>query len=100
MKNGMLFQKIVIYYVAGCYLLLLLTLGFIVMYGGGGHGPFVYPGWFLTILFCLVSFPASLITLFGFMTGGDSEVIITLLDISPFLNGMFIGWYLYLRKRR
>lgn len=37
------------------HLFLLLTLDFIMMYGGGGHGPFVYPGWFLTLLFCLVS---------------------------------------------
>jgi hypothetical protein len=75
-------------------------LGFITVYGGGGHGPFVPLSWLLTFLFCLVSFPVSLVTLFGFMTGGDPETVIPLLAISPLLNGILVGWYLQLRKRQ
>lgn len=100
MKLRAIFSRGVVRYIIYSYLFLAFMLGFIAVYGGGGHGPFVPLGWLLTFLFCLASFPASLVTLFGFMTGGDPEAVIPLLAISPLLNGILVGWYLQLRKRQ
>lgn len=98
MKIRAMYSSGVVRYIIYSYLFLISMLGFIIMYGGGGHGPFVFLGWLLTFLFCLTSFPTSLITLLGFMTGGDPEVVIPLLAISPLLNGTLIGWYLQFKK--
>ena len=93
-----IFSRGVIRYIIYSYLFLAFTLAFLFAYGRGGHGPFIGIGRFLTFLFCLSSFPASLITLFGFMTGGHTEVVIPLLGLSPLLNGLLIGGYCQYKK--
>jgi hypothetical protein len=100
MKISEIFSSGVVRYLVYCYLFLIFTIGLIIMYGGGGHGPFVPLGWLLTLLFCMASFPSSLITLFGFMTGGNPEAVIPLLAISPILNAALIGSYLQIRRQR
>ncbi len=100
MKRRNIFSQSVVRYMIYCYLFLAFTLFFLLMFGGGGHGPFICVGRFFTFLFCVASFPASLITLYGFLTGAYPSVVIPLLAISPLLNGVLIDWYLQFKLKQ
>jgi len=91
--NAIFSKRGIIRYLIFCYFFLAFTLFITIAFGGGGHGPFVPLTWVFTVLFCLASFPASLITLFGFLKGGHPEILIPLFALSPALNVLFIALY-------
>jgi len=88
----------IVQYLIYCYLFLAFTLVFIILYGGGGHGPFVPVYWLFIYIFCLASFPASLISICGFAVANDAEIVILLLALSPILNAGVISLFLQFRK--
>jgi len=99
MKIQTIFSKGIIRYIVYCYVLLACALGFMVLFGGGGHGPFLGRVAIMMLVFLVATFPASLISILGFATGGYPEVLVPLLIVIPLLNALFWGWYLHWRKK-